>query len=69
MPGFCRHHIQEIGLEIVVWNCMNQGLSNRNNSLSYFKCTHPNVRKAAVPPLFRKERGKPELVEGGGESV
>jgi hypothetical protein len=50
MPGFCRHHIQEIGLEIVVWNCMNQGLSNRNNSLSYFKCTHPNVRKAAVPP-------------------
>jgi hypothetical protein len=34
-------------------------VSNGKDSLSYFKCTHPNVRKAAVFPLsFLKERGK-----------
>lgn len=31
-----RHHIQEIGLEIVVWICMNQGLTVNYNYFVWF---------------------------------
>jgi hypothetical protein len=43
-------------------------LSNTKNLLSYFKCTHPDDRKAAVPPLYQSREG--EAPSGaGGESV
>ncbi len=46
----------------------NPHLSIRKDLLSYFKCTHPDVRKAAVPPLYQSREG--DAPSGaGGESV
>jgi hypothetical protein len=44
-------------------------LSNRKNLLSHFKCTHPDVRKAAVPPPLFSEREGQSIVDARGESV
>jgi hypothetical protein len=33
-----------------------------------FKCTHPSVRKADVPPLSRERGAKPRALGARGES-
>jgi hypothetical protein len=48
----------------IIFFIMLSNLSNRNNLLLLLKCTHPDIRKAAVPLSTLVETGKHRQVQG-----